>query len=142
VSRFIKIPTNEMGELRILLIDTEPDGSWEPEWEPLRGTIFGDQFSTASREAVEHALHRLSRPLVDALGIPPEGALRRVPVEGRECFNRRTCKIYLPKHCRLEAKNMPRCFEPDGVASELVRETATKAFEYWRDRVYLVVVKP
>jgi hypothetical protein len=139
--RFIKIPTREMGELRILLI-SEENGQWEPEWEPLRGTIFGDQFSRISKETLEHALNRWSRPLVDTLGIPPVGALKKIPFEGRACFRRRTCPLFNPKQCFPEAKVMSSCFEPDGVPDEIVRYAATRAFEYWREGVYLVVVQP
>lgn len=126
----------------MLIISVERDGLWEPEWEPLRGTVFGDQFSVISKETLEHALKRWSRPLVDALGIPPVGALKKIPVEGRECFRRGTCRLYNAKQCFPEAKNMAWCFEPDGVADETVRYAATRAFEYWRDGVYLVVVQP
>lgn len=131
-----------MGEIRLLLISVEKDGSWEAEWEPLRNTVFGDQFSVISKEVVEHALKRWSRPLADALGIPPEGALKKIPEESRACFRRQVCPLYLPKNCFPEAKNMPWCFEPDGVPDPAIRYAATRAFEYWRDRVHLVVVRP
>jgi hypothetical protein len=131
-----------MGELRILLISVEKDGSWEPEWEPLRGTVFGDQFSVISKEVLDHALHRWSRPLAHALGIPPVGALKKIPQEGRSCFRKEVCPLFDSKQCFPEAKNMPWCFEPGGVPDEPVRYAATRAFEYWRDEVYLVVVQP
>lgn len=125
----------------MLLISVE-EGRWEAEWEPLRGTVFGDQFSVITKEVLEHALKRWSRPLADTLGIPPIGALKKIPLEGRECFRRGKCPLYNPKQCFPEAKNMAWCFEPDGVADETVRYAATRAFEYWRDGVYLVVVQP
>lgn len=129
-----------MGELQLFLISTKKDGSWESEWELLRGTVFGDLFSKVSKENVEHALHKLSRPLVDSLGVPPEGALRKLPVENRLCFRRVKCPFFDPKKCFPEAKNMPWCFEPDGVADESVRVVATQAIERWRKRIYLVVI--
>lgn len=140
MARQVKISTREMGDLRLLLI-SERNGVWEEEWEPLRGTVFGDQFTKMDRETVEHGLHRWSRPVVDALGISPEGALRKIPPESRECFKRKRCPIYDPKFCFPESKNMPFCYEPDGVADESVRYAATRAFEQWRDRIYLVVIK-
>lgn len=140
MGRSIKVPTREMGELRLHLIDVESNGSWESEWEPLRGTVFGDQFSTISKEVLDHVLKRWSRPLADALGIPPVGALKKIPPKSRVCFRREVCHLYNPKQCFPEAKNMPWCFEPGGVPDETVRYAATRAFEYWRDRVYLVVV--
>lgn len=140
MSRQVRLPTREVGELRLLLIE-EKDGQWEPEWEPLRGTVFGDQFSIVSKEVVEHALNNYSRPLVDALGIEPAGALKKVPRDSRLCIQRDRCVLHDPKLCFPESKNMPFCFEPDGVAEGSVRFAATRAFEYWRDRVYIVVIK-
>lgn len=118
----------------------ERDGGWESEWEPLRDMLVGDQFSSCSQEALDHALHGLCRPLVDALGIPPAGALRKLLKESRECHRRRKCPLYLPRCCLLDSSKMPWCFEPDGLADG-VRETATRAIELWREGVYLVVVK-
>jgi hypothetical protein len=129
-----------MGELKLLLISTEKDGTWEPEWEPLRGTFFEDLLSKASKENVEHALRKLSRPLVDSLGLPPEGALRKIPVESRRCSQRIKCPFFDDRKCFPEAKNMPWCFEPDGVAGEQARLAATQAIMNWRTRIYLVVV--
>ena len=140
MARAIKLNTHEMGTLRLLLI-RETNGQWEAEWEPLRGTVFGDLFSTLEKDIIEHGLNRWSRPLVDALGLPPEGALRKIPPESRVCFKRQRCPLYDPRLCFPESKNMPFCFEPDGVASEKVRFAAARAFEQWRDRVYLVVIK-
>src|SRR4051812_1481223 len=100
-----------MGDLQLLLISEEADGRWEPEWEPLRGTVFGDQFTVMTRETIEHGLHRWSKPVVDALGISPEGALKKIPPGSRECFRRKVCPLYDPKLCFPESKNMPWCFE-------------------------------
>lgn len=138
--RPVKVKTQEMGQVRLMLI-REQGGTWEEEWEPLRGTVFGDQFTSTTKETIEHALKGWSRPLVDALGIPPEGALKKIPPESRQCFRRHVCPIYDQKICFPEARNMPFCFEPDGVAQEAVRYAATRAFEQWRDRVYLVIIK-
>lgn len=129
-----------MGELRLYLIRME-GGAWEPEWEPLRGTVFGNQFSVISKENVDHSLRGWTRPLVNALGISPEGALKKIPSVSRECFRRKTCPLYLAANCFPESSNMPWCFEPDGVVPEAVRYAATRAFEYWKDRVYIVVVE-
>lgn len=142
MSRLVKVPTVEMGELRLLLISVEPDGRWESEWEPLRLTVFGDQISQVSSETVDHVLHGWSRPLARELGIPPAGALRKIPLVSRQCGRRGVCPLYLPGQCFPEAKKMPWCYEPDGVVDDLIKFSATRAFEYWRDGVYLVVVLP
>lgn len=141
MSRLVKLPTQEMGEVQLMLLT-----GWEGDWAALRSTVFGDQLSVVSRETVDHALHRLSRPLVDNLGIPPVGALRKVPPVSRRCWLRhrrkrqRACPIRGPE-CHIESSKMPWCFEPDGVEDELVRKMATQAIELWRQGVYVVVVE-
>jgi hypothetical protein len=138
VSHRIKLSTREYGELRLELVSTNDDGTWEPEWEPLRGTLFGSLFSTLSKEELNHALRGWTQPMARALGIPPEGALKKVP---RQCARRSVCPLHIPNLCFPESKNMPWCFEPDGVGPEIIRNQATRAIELWRDRVYLVVIK-
>lgn len=141
MARHIKLPTREMGEVRLLLIQQEAGGTWEDEWELLRETPFGTQFSVISKEVLDHALHRWSKPLVDALGIPPAGALKKIPKVSRECIKRSHCIQYEAKNCFPEAKAMPWCYEPDGVNDETVRQTATRAIQEWRDGVHLVVIQ-
>ena len=141
MSRRVKLPTLEMGEVQLLLLE-----GWEKDWALLKGTAFGDLFSEVPHEAVEHALRRLSRPLVDALGIPPEGALRKVPAASRECFMRprragkRPCPLYDRFRCYPTAPEMQWCFEPDAIEDEDVRRMAARAIELWREGVYVVVV--
>jgi hypothetical protein len=139
MARLIKLPTVERGEIVVLAI-AERGGTWEPDWEPLRGTVYGKQFTLVDRETLEHALRGFSRPLSNALGIPPVGALRKVPKPSRECYTRRKCPFYAPRHCHPEAAKMPWCFEPDAVKDEKVRKAAAQAIEQWREGVYLVVV--
>lgn len=138
----MKLPTLEMGDIHLLLVD-----GWTGGWEVLRGTVFGAQISVVKREIVDHALHRLSRPLVEALGIPPEGALRKIPPVSRRCRMRRKndevpykCPLYDKNNCFPTAKAMPWCFEPDGVENQEVRKKAVEAIELWREGVYVVVV--
>jgi hypothetical protein len=140
MSRQVRLPTLEKGDLQVLLVYTVGD-EWEPDWEPLRGTTFGDQFSVVPKEAVDHAFHRLSKPLTQALGIQPQGALRKIPPKSRVCFRRNKCPLFNPKQCFPEAKIMPWCFEPDGVEPESVRLLATQVIELWRHGIYIVIVK-
>ena len=140
MSRRLKLPSLELGELEIRAI-RETGGRWEPEWEPLRGTLFGDLFSVVSKEAFDHALHGWSWPLVQALGLSPEGCLIKVPRVSRECYRRRKCSLYIERNCHLKARKMPWCFEPDGVEEADVRKAASKAIEEWRQGVYLLVIR-
>jgi hypothetical protein len=134
----MKLPTREMGEVHLLAI-WETDGRWEAEWEPLRGTPFGSLFSTITVEALNHALHGWSRPLSQALGIKPEGALHKLPKTGQQCYRRAICPLY-DAWCVPLAKEMPWCFEPDGVEDENVRRAASRAVEEWRAGVYLTII--
>lgn len=138
--RRVKLPTLERGDIHLLLVD-----GWSGGWEVLRGTIFGNLISVVSREAVDHALHRLSRPLVNALGIPPEGALRKVP---RQCWHRQkhpperlyACPLYDKHDCQAISENMSWCFEPEGDFSVVVRKKAAETIGLWREGVYVVVM--
>jgi hypothetical protein len=132
------LPTREKGELQLLAV-WQKDGHWEPEWEPLRGTPFGDLLSVVPEETLNHALTGWSRPLVQALGISPEGALRKIPKEAQQCLRRSKCPLYDAK-CVPLAREMPWCFEPDGVKDDGVRYAASRVIEEWRAKVYVVIV--
>ncbi len=138
--RRVRLPTLEMGDIELLLID-----GWTAGWGKLQGTLFGNLISVVSREVVNHALHRFSRPLVDNLGIPPEGALRKVP---RQCWNRKKrpgvlykCPLYDKRACQPISPDMPWCFEPDDVPDKAIRKKAAEAIELWHEGVYVVVVE-
>lgn len=128
-----------MGEVR-LLVTWEKQGCWEADLEPLRGTRIGEQLSFISQSDLNHALHGFSRPLVDALGIPPAGALRKLPEASKECAKRETCPFYVARDCHPGAKKMPWCFEPGGL-SEAAQTAAARLIAEWREGVYVVVVK-
>ncbi len=138
MSRKIKFITKELGDVHLLAI-WERGGQWEPEWEPLRGTRMGDQFTQIRQAVLDQALIKHLRPLVEALGIPPAGALRKLPLEQRACYQRNTCALF-GKECHPFSPKMPWCFEPEGVADEKVRKATALAIECWREGVYLVVV--
>lgn len=136
----MKLPTLERGELQLLVI-WERKGVWE-DFQNLRGTRIGDQLSVVSQNAYDHALHRLSRPLVDSLGIPPAGALRKLPQAARECEKRSKCPLYKPSECHPLAKKLPWCFEPGGFADEdPAREQAARLIQEWAQGVYVAVIE-
>lgn len=135
----MKLPTREMGELEILAI-WERRGVWE-DFQLLRGTRIGDQLSIVSQDDFDHALHRLSRPLVDRLGIPPAGALRKLPLAAKECANRMKCPLYKASECHPLAKKLPWCFEPDGLTNDEARQSAARLIQEWAQGVYVVVIE-
>ena len=134
------LPTQERGELQVVSIREEKNGEWEPDWEPLRGTPLGELLTVVDKEVMDHALHGWSKPLVGALGIPPKGALRKLPLASRECSLRGTCASYLPTTCVPTSKKLPWCYEPDGL-DEKKKHVASKAIRFWFEGVYLIVVR-
>lgn len=77
--------------------------------------------------------------MMSSLGLPPEGGLRKIPVEARVCMRRKECPFHDTKKCFPLAKELPWCYEPDGVASEEVRAIASKLIQTWHEGVYVVV---
>jgi len=122
------------GTLELYLI-YEYGGKWEPEWVALQAT--GLDLPRVTKETMDHALIGWTKPLVNQLGPPPKGKLLQLPKEARECQQRATCPMYDPKTCGLMNKNMPWCFEPEGVKPG---ELAAEIVKFWRDEVYVVVV--
>lgn len=114
-------------------------GVWEGSWEGLRETALARIFSQVSRRAVEAAIRGHDRPLRQALGIVPEGALRKLP--SRECQERSRCTFYDKRKCLLLSSKMPWCFKPDGLhLSEPQMNLVSEALAHWKQGVYVVVV--
>ena len=136
----MKLANAELGGHIEVLAIQETDGEWEREWEPLRGTEFGDLFSLVSKEVVDHALKGWSKPLTDALGLSPKHALIKLPRKFRWCYRQPKCPLYNEHWCHMPSPKMPWCFEPAEVDSQPIRDAAARAIEQWREGVYLLVV--
>jgi hypothetical protein len=134
----VKVVTQEKGTLEILVVWSEK-GLWESEWEPLRGTLWAGLLTIVKPEVMEHALRGWSKPLVMALGLPPSGALRKIPSEFRQCAQRGTCPLYEAKKCQPVATELPWCFEPEGIEDFQVKEAASRLIQVWHEAVYVVV---
>lgn len=132
--RNVKIKTAEIGIIEALVIRQEK-GVWESDWESLRLTPAGVLIPVMPRGHLEHALLGWSRPFVQALGIPPAGALRKLRLqETRLCQNRNRCASHSTEDCVIDSKGLPWCFEPEGlplIARELV--------SLWRASVFVLV---
>lgn len=138
--RRVKVDTKEMGLIDLYLI-YERDGQWEAEWRPLqsaKGLV--SQLPTIDKEQMEHAYIGWTRPLVNALGPPPNGMLLTIPTVTRECSSRNGCPFYRSADCSSMSKKMPWCYVPEGFA-EAERTLAAECVRLWRDGVYIVVVK-
>lgn len=139
MSRRLKVITREVGELQLFLI-YERQGAYEAEWRPLQGNAVAALFTCITRETMEFALKGYTSPLVKALGIPPNGALRKLPIAARECFMKARCSLYVARDCVPTAVKMPWCYEPGGNEDEHVRKLASEVIGLWREGVYVLVV--
>jgi len=131
--RRVTIKTRELGQLDVLLI-REAAGQWEPEWEPLRETSVAGLMTRVARSVIEEALRGYSWPLVQLLGLPPAGALRKLSPEAKACSQRRSCRLWRAEDCQPKAKALPWCFQPDTLPLK-----AAEAVQLWREGVYLIV---
>lgn len=127
-----------MGDLEMFLIYAT-DGVWEPSWRALQGTDVGNLFTVLTKEVMDHVLWGYSKPLVTAIGLPPQGALRKV--SHPQCHKRVGCTFYDRKNCVPTGRNLPHCYQPEGLPSDEARNLAYEAVRLWREGVYIAVVK-
>lgn len=136
--RRLKIKSKEMADLELYLIYQYGD-VWESEWKVLQGNPIAELLSTTTKEDLDAALIGWSWPLTSKLGIPPEGALRRLPQ--KRCYVQKICPFYDKKTCFPTAKNLPTCFEVDGSEDPEVRRLSADLVRLWRESVYVVIVQ-
>src|SRR5262245_55173570 len=98
----MRVPTKEKGRLEIFSFDEDADGGWEDDWETLRGTVLGGLISRIPRTSLNHLLNGYSAPFVQALGIPPHGALQKLP--SKACDKQRGCSLYQRRICVVESR--------------------------------------
>lgn len=138
--RRLKLATDQKGDIEVMVVRSK-DGVWEGDWQHLQGTPVGDLFSVVTQAEFDHVLHKFSKPFVDALGIPPEGALRKLP--STRCAKERGCTLYDSKRCFTHTKKeLPWCFQLAEVQlPEAVMTLVTEVIFLWRTGAYLVVVE-
>jgi hypothetical protein len=136
--RRLKLSTAEMGMLELQLLYSY-QGVWEEDWALLQGSFLAESFTVTTKEVVDHALRGWTKPLVTALGIPPEGALRKLPPTAKVCSSLRGCPHSGPD-CHPLAKKMPWCFVPAGVVAP-AEPKASEVVQLWREGVHIVVLE-
>jgi hypothetical protein len=130
-----------MGFLELYLI-YETAGVYEEHWRPLQAVPeVSNLFAVVPNEQMEQALQGWSRPLVNALGPPPKGALLKLPRASRSCANQKGCTFYQPEACGSMLKDLPWCFDPAGFEDDTVRKRVSEIIFMWREGVYVVVVR-
>lgn len=138
--RRLKVSTVEMGELELYLIYDE-GGVWEEEWRPLQGTDLTGLMTVVSKEDMDHCLRGWTAPFFKALGLPPWGVLKKLPLAAQKCGQRAQCPMYDRKLCFPTAKRLPWCFEPDVSEDGEARRLASELIKFWREGVYVVLVR-
>jgi len=132
--RRLKLSTAEMGEVELYLI-YDVGGTWEETWQPLQGVM---DIPSVAKETMDHALRGWTRPLVDNLGPPPKGMLRKLSKQAQRCAHEDPCPFYMPRRCGVLFSKMPWCFEPDGIVPGSL---AADIIKLWRQEVYVVTVQ-
>ena len=131
--RRLKLASKELGNQELFLVYRHGE-VYETGYEALSG--LQGLLVEVPRDLVEHALRGWTQPLTKALGLNPEGLLRKWPEAHRECHARKGCPFFVPQDCYPSGKKTPLCFEPTGlgvVGSELVRLS--------REGVWVIVVQ-
>ena len=123
-----------MGSIELYLI-YDYDGVWEEEWRPLQGAM---DLPLVSKEIMDHALRGWTRPLVDNLGPPPKGKLRKLSAVSQKCAHEKGCPFYEPRRCGVFLSKMPWCFEP---AEIFPGNLSAEIIKMWRKEVYVIVVR-
>jgi hypothetical protein len=137
--RELVLPTRELGELRLFLVYSRA-GIWEESWRVAQGLSIAESFTVTTKAIMDHALRGWTLPLVKALGIPPVGAIKKLPAVSQQCEIRTRCPMYHRAECTPSHKAMPWCFQPGGLASDEERRLVADTIQKWRAGVYLVVV--
>lgn len=139
MSRRLIMDTREVGSLDLYIIDST-SGIWEERWRPLQSSDprFVDLVTKIDQETFNHALRGWTSPFVKSMGLAPDGALYKVPVQ--ECRNQRTCIYWDKKLCTARSRLLPWCYEPKVSESEEAARLAGEIVHLWREGVRVVVV--
>lgn len=129
--RRLSIISREMGRIELYLIYNY-GGVWEEEWRPLQGAM---DIPEVTKAVLDHALYGWTKPIVDALGPPPQGHLRLL--SSRLCSHEDQCPFYEKRNCSVLSPKMPWCFEPEGISPG---NLAAEVVKLWRQEVYVLSI--
>lgn len=137
--RSLSLKTRELGNLSLYLIYQKAD-QYEETWRAIQGLEIAQGFTVITKEVLNQALLGWTSPFVKQLGIPPVGALVKLPTVNKLCEAREKCPMYTPRECVPQYKKMPWCFQPAGLSSDEQRRLAADVVQMWRAKTYIVVV--
>jgi hypothetical protein len=137
VARRLKLKTIELGDLELFLVYQYGD-KWESDWLPLQGQLITGLLTVVPQETIDHALQGWTSPLVKSLGLPPEGALRKLP--SQLCYQRGHCPFHIKNSCIPTHPKMSWCFEPENIEDPNSRNLAAELIRLWREGVWGILV--
>lgn len=129
------LPDLTFGTIQLLVAIPKEDDPWGV-LSPLRGTAWEPLIREISGEAMSHAKHGFSLPLMKEIGPHPKYLSPRISNKEGMCTQTKPGACAgAGAHCRPGPK-LPDCYEAPVAASE-VAATVSLA---WRDGLYVVVV--
>lgn len=107
---------------------------------PLRGTPWGDLISVVPGEALSHAFHGYTKPLLECIGPAPAALLRKIPEPYRKCAMLGNCINASIKDCQ-PVPALPDCYDPPEAGGVMEKMLVTAVVLSWRDGYYVIVAE-
>lgn len=133
--RLLTLSDLTFGEIKVLVATPREEDSWGV-LAPLRETAWGPLIREVSGEAMSHARHGFSSPLMKEIGPHPKHLAGMISDKDGMCvLTRPGACAGAGSHCR-PGRKLPDCYEPPTEAQDV----ATVVSLAWRDGQYVVVV--
>ena len=105
---------------------------------PLKETPWGDEIWTVPGEAMSHALHGWTVPLLRVLGTPPRARAVRMSEKDGRCSLHETC-VMAKDYCR-PSPQLPDCYEAP-LKDVRAAHLATLVALAWKEGRYVLLVE-
>ncbi len=127
-------------ELLLLYPPPEPNNHWGV-LSGLQNTSWGANIPTVSGEALSHALHGHTIPLIRQLGVPPRARLAQTPNELKTCqeFTSSQCALFTPS-CSPGSGDLPDCYSCPADIPLRLSHLVTVITKAWDEGRYVFTV--
>lgn len=139
--QYVKIPDpDRFRTVHVCYAIADPPNSPWGALTPLMGSSWSGQIPVVSGEILSHALHGLSKPLWEALGVPPRVRALRVALKARRCveYQERVCE-HASAVCVPGSSKLPGCYVAPFPDLDL-RRVASEVGKAWDEGRYVFVV--